>query len=52
VRVQDNTIVVTFYNAPETLRPHYEGLPAKLQAEGVDPHVPWLYNFQLDFRFK
>jgi hypothetical protein len=52
LRVQDHTIVVTFYNAPETLRPHYEGLPAKLQAEGVDPHVPWLYNFQLDFRFK
>ena len=52
LRVHGNTIVVTFYNAPETLRPHYEGLPAKLQAEGIDPHIPWLYNFQLDFRFK
>jgi len=52
LRVEANTVVVTFYHAPDTLRAHYEGLPAKLAAEGVDPHVPWLYNFQLDFRFK
>jgi len=38
--------------APDSLRPHYEGLPTKLQAEGVDPQVPWLDNFQLDCRFK
>ena len=24
----------------------------RLEKEGVDPHVPWLYNFKLDFRFK
>jgi len=54
VRVQDDTILVTYYNAPnaERLRQHYEGLPAKLAAEGVDPRVPWLYDFKLDFRFK
>ncbi len=52
VRVHKDTVVVTFYHAPESLRAHYEALPAKLAAEGVDPHVPWLYNFQLDFRFK
>jgi hypothetical protein len=52
LRVQGDTIVVTFYNAPDSLRPHYEGLPARLQAEGVDPRIPWLYNFQVDFRFK
>ena len=40
VRVEANTIVVTFYNAPQNLRAHYEGLPTKLQAEGVDPRVP------------
>jgi hypothetical protein len=54
VRVQDDTILVTYYNAPnaEVLSQHYEGLPKKLEAEGIDPHVPWLYNFKLDFRFK
>jgi hypothetical protein len=53
VRVADETIVVTYYNAPnrEELRHHYEGLPARLAAENVDPRIPWLYGFQLDFRF-
>jgi hypothetical protein len=54
VRIQDNTIVVTYYNAPdaEKLRGHYENLPAKLRAEKIDPRVPWLYDFELDFRFR
>jgi hypothetical protein len=54
VRVQEDTILVTYYNAPnaDLLRQHYEGLPEKLEAEGVDPRVPWLYHFKLDFRFK
>jgi hypothetical protein len=54
VRVTDNTIVVTYYNAPnvELLRNHYEDLPAKLRAEKINPAVPWLYNFELDFRFR
>jgi len=54
IRVWKDTIVVTFYNAPnvERLRKHYENLPEKLQAEGVAPTIPWLYNFKLDFRFK
>ena len=36
VRVQDNTILVTYYNAPDAgrMRAHYENLPAKLRAEG------------------
>jgi Transposase DDE domain len=53
VRVQNNTIVVTYYNAPDAdkLRLHYENLPAKLRAEKIDPHVPWLYGFELDFCF-
>jgi hypothetical protein len=39
VRVDGQTIVVTYYNAPDAdkLRGHYEGLPAKLRAEGIDP---------------
>lgn len=54
VRVRGDTILVTFYNAPnrESLRRHYEDLPKKLEADGVDPRVPWLYDFKLDFRFK
>jgi hypothetical protein len=54
VRVHQDTILVTYYNAPnaQLLRHHYEGLPKKLEVDGVDPHVPWLYGFKLDFRFK
>ena len=54
VRVEANIIVVTYYNAPNTdkLREHYENLPAKLRAEGIDPRIPWLYGFELDFRFR
>jgi len=52
--VKNDTIVVTYYNAPNCglLKKHYENLPEKLQAEGVNPTIPWLYNFKLDFRFK
>ena len=54
VRVEGDTIVVTYYNAPnaELLRSHYEGLPKKLAAEGTAPEIPWLYGFKLDFRFR
>lgn len=54
IRVMDDTITVTFYNAPEadTLKDHYTCLPKKLEAEGIDPRVPWLYNFKVNFRFK
>lgn len=54
VRVQNDTIVVTYYNAADVdrLRAHYEGLPRRLEAEHVDPHIPWLYGFKLDFRFR
>jgi hypothetical protein len=54
VRVDANTIIVTYYNAPDPdrLREHYENLPAKLRADGIDPRVPWLYGFELDFRFR
>lgn len=54
VRVVDDTILITYYNAPnaDLLRPHYEHLPQKLEAEHICPTIPWLYNFKLDFRFK
>jgi hypothetical protein len=54
IRVRDDTIVVTYYNAPIVgqLWQHYEGLPERLESEHVDPHIPWLYGFKLDFRFR
>jgi hypothetical protein len=54
VRVKENTIIVTYYNSPDAakLREHYEHLPAKLRAENIDPRVPWLYGFELDFCFR
>lgn len=54
VRVHKDTILVTYYNAPhvQQWKNHFENLPQQLEKEGVDPRLPWLYNFKLDFRFK
>lgn len=54
IRVWNDTIVVTYYNAPNPgrLKKHYENLPQKLSQEGVNPKIPWLYDFKLNFRFK
>ncbi|MGI6355956.1 MAG: transposase [Lentisphaerae bacterium] len=53
VRVEGDTIIVTYYNAPsdKEWRCQYENLPRQLEAEGVSAVVPWLYGFKLDFRF-
>jgi hypothetical protein len=54
VRVQEDTVIVTYYNAPNASqwRQHYENLPHKLREENINPQVPWLYGFKLDFRFR
>jgi len=54
IRVTDDTIIVTYYDAPnvERLLEHYENLPEKLLAQNVNPRIPWLYDFKLDFRFR
>ena len=54
IRVHYDTIIVTYYNAPnpDLLKRHYEKLPEKLSLEGIKPTIPWLYDFKLDFRFK
>jgi hypothetical protein len=54
IRVKDDTIIITYYNAPldDNFKEQYKNLPRKLKAEGVDPRVPWLYNFKVNFRFK
>ena len=54
IRVQSDTIVVTYYNAPnpDLMKKYYEDMPQKLSSEGIQNTIPWLYNFKLDFRFK
>ena len=54
IRVDKDTIIITYYNAPidDYFKEHYQNLPKKLEAEGVDPRVPWLYDFTVDFRFQ
>jgi Transposase DDE domain len=54
IRVKGDTIIVTCYNAPKelNLQNYYQDLPAKLVSEGINPQIPWLYNYKLDFRFK
>ena len=37
---------------PQHLQPLYENLPRILEREGVDPRIPWLYGYKLDFRFR
>lgn len=53
VRVKDDTIIVTFYHAPNHINHHeYVNLPKRLEAENINPEIPWLFDFKLDFRFK
>ena len=54
IRVRNDTIEVTYYNAPGSVewKANYQNLPAILQKEHIKPNIPWLYNFKLDFRFK
>jgi hypothetical protein len=54
VRVHDDTIIVTYYNAPnaDRLSKTYGNLPTQLQSQNINPKIPWLYDFKLDFRFR
>ena len=54
IRVQRDTIVVTYYNAPnpDLMKKHYGNMSQKLSSEGIKPTIPWLYDFKLEFRFK
>jgi len=54
IRVKRDTIMVTYYNAPnaDRMKTHYENLPDRLASEGIQPTIPWLYDYKLDFRFK
>lgn len=54
LRIEDDTIIVTYYRDYEQLglKQHYQNLPQILESEGVNPKIPWLFDFKLDFRFK
>lgn len=54
VRVKDDTIIVTYYRDHEklNLKQKLENLPNILEVEGVNPKIPWLFDFKLNFRFK
>jgi hypothetical protein len=54
LRVHGDTLIVTFYNAPQSSawKRHFQDLPALLESEHVRPNIPWLFDFKLDFRFK
>lgn len=53
IKVKDDTIIVTFYGgANHIIKDRYENLPQKLTNEGINPRIPWLYDFKIDFQFK
>lgn len=54
LRVKDDTIIITLYNAPNNsdFKKRYHNISEKLQREGINPHIPWLYNFKFEYRFK
>ncbi len=54
LRVKDDTIIVTYYRDYLNLdiEKHYRNLPRILEQEGINPKIPWLFDFKLDFRFK
>ena len=54
LRVKNDTIIATLYNVPESLglQKIYGNSSDKLKSEGINPKIPWLYDFKLDFKFK
>jgi hypothetical protein len=54
IRIEKDTIIITYYRDHHNLllKQHYENLPERLIAEGVNPKIPWLFDYKLDFRFK
>jgi len=54
IKVKKNTIFVTYYGIPEEygFKNHYSNMPQKLENENIDPRIPWLYDFKVDYIFK
>ena len=54
IRVVGDSIVVTYYNAPnvDKLKTEVENISEKLASEGINPKILWLFDFKLKFQFK
>lgn len=54
IRVDKDKITVTYYNAGQItdVKNQFENISSILERENVDPRIPWLYGYKLDFRFK
>ncbi len=52
ISVKGDTIVVSFYGSSEYInKDEFINLPEKLIQNNINPRIPWLYDFKLDFRF-
>jgi hypothetical protein len=54
IRVEDDKIIITYYGGHERLdlKKQYHNIENQLINHGVNPKIPWLFDFKLDFRFK
>lgn len=54
LRVKNDTIIVTYYNAPESakFREIFTDIDKKLESENIDPRIPFLYGFKIKYVFK
>lgn len=54
IRIKNNKIVVTYYGNHKklNLKEKYSEISTQLQNEGISPKIPWLMDYQLEFRFK
>jgi len=54
IRVEGDELIVTYYNAQALgkIREELENVSAVLEEEGIDPRIPWLYDYKLRFRFR
>jgi hypothetical protein len=54
IRVDKNKIVVTYYGDHKklNLQNHYSDISNQLKNEGICPKIPWLLDYELEFRFK
>ncbi len=54
IKVKKDTIIVTYYGIPDEFgfKNHFSNMPKKLENENVDPRIPWLYDFKVDYMFK
>lgn len=54
IRVAHDKIIVTFYGDHKklNLKQNYSEISKQLTQEGINPKIPWLLDYELEFRFK